>query len=360
MDSYNTQTFFSGIDIYNGGSGEAEVLNFNPGLNEQLFFTPMVFLEELDPNAANITIDFIFQFSMSGFITFYTTGAVAKQEATSTIFVWTYPDGIIPYRMSDDISGIRINITSSNSNDTSANGNAYLLKSHMSSLSIADTKISATSGASVIEVAEINDFNATSDFYNNQFIQVIDLSDGTEAVRRITDQDGANITVESPFPFTPATHDTVRILKSRGDVGTVNGAQPMSTSDITAQTERDGGTLDRLDDLTKAGGDGDLAQVPKNTLDTVVVAWNPSALTLTFSQGLEFGLNALKDLSVEITDNSDGRKEVRGIRSSTAWAGGVITLTLDSAPTFTPQSGDLLKFLPDYNNTTSTIPPGLR
>jgi hypothetical protein len=278
-DSYNTTVAFSAVDIYNGGTGTAvAVLSHSFAGDVPGYFIPMVQLEGLNGTAANITVEVWIRYSMSAYFQHYTSGAVTKTTAASTVFIWSYPDGIIPLLRASNAQ-VEIRVYSDNSNDTSISGNAWLLKSHVSVPYLAETTASGFPTTTVIDVNNVDEFQNTDDWYNNHYIEVFDADTNTSAIRRITDQAGLTLTLESALPFTPVSGDTVKILKAvTGDIGTVNGAQPISTSDISADIEREGGTLDTLDDLTKAGGDGDLASI-KTTVDSITINDNGEVST---------------------------------------------------------------------------------
>lgn len=264
--SYNTAPAFSGIDI-NGGGVPVAVLTYTTTASVPVFFTPMLMLENLDATAANITVDVMLAYTMSNFTKFYTSGAVAKPDNASTIFVWTFPDGVIPFLKAAS-STIEIRVYSDNASDAAGvTGNVWLQKAASPANYEFETKVS-TATTTAIVLSPTDSFQETNDWYINRLLEITDADTGTSQVKRIIAQTGSTVTVEDAFDFTPASGDVAKlIINGYGDIGTVNGAQPMSTSDIVTAMEAVGRLLYEINALTEAGGDGDLAVIKSKILN---------------------------------------------------------------------------------------------
>lgn len=264
-DTLNKTIVFTGVDIYNGGGAAVEVLNYTASPNIPIFFTPMLMLNDVNGAAANITVEIWFRYSMSDYALLYTTGAVAKLTDAATMYLWSYPDGVIAFIKSTAAS-ISIRVSSSNSNDISISGLVWLLNEKRESLF--DSTIANRVSDTEFDITAADDFQQSTDWYKHNQMEITDADTGTSAIRRIVAQNaGVRMTVDSPYPFTPASGDLVKMLKAYGhvDVNTVNGSTPISTGDIKDAMEVEGGMLESLDALTQAAGAGDLEAILVDT-----------------------------------------------------------------------------------------------
>jgi len=269
-DTLNSTLTFSAVDIYNGGGAAVAVLAYTGPVNTSLFFTPMLQLDNLNGAAADITVEVWLAYAKNDFFKFYTSGAVSKVPDASVKFIWTYPNGIIPFIKPTAVK-VEIRVHSTNTNDTSVDGFAWLLNAKMNGPYLFETKVLSAPDNKTVNLMSVAGFQETNDWYINHLLEVEDADTGTCVIRRVVDQVGVQLILESDYPFTPATSDKARMLKTYyGDIGTVNGATPISTSDITTAMEASGRLLYALNALTEAAGDGDLAAM-KTAVDIIDV-----------------------------------------------------------------------------------------
>ena len=376
----NTTKAFSAVDIYNGGGSPVAVLSYTPTTAIDNFFTPMVLLEGLNGAAANLTYEVWLQYAKGAYFKVYDSGATAKDPNASTMHQWNYPDGIICYNRGA-IVGIQISVSSSNSNDTSISGYAYLLNANRNDPYLVETTAVGGSTTTVI-MNSATGLDENNDWYNGHYVEIEDATTGTAQVRHITDQATTTLTFTPALSFSLAGGDPVRILKTcSSDIGTVNGAQPMGTGDIKTAIEAAGSTLDTLDDLTKAAGAGDLAaiktavdaidtlteasgngdlaailtdtaeiaNIPKFAFkDTLIEAGSTDTSIIIDTGGLG-NLNSFQGRTVECKRNATGFLSYRNVASSTSPSGNNVTLVLNDALEYTPTAGvDSLSFLPEY------------
>jgi len=262
-DILNLTTAFSALDI----TSEAVALDYTNSSGAVQFCLPSFRMDSLNAAAADITVKVKIPTGGGKYNVIYDE-TFTKDAADCSSFVWTWPDAPIPIWGATAIKRhLVVTLHSTNANDTSVPGYVWLRSDSPGNAYLLDTV--ALAGGSTTTVSLAAGINGT-DAYKNHYVEVVDADTGLGQIRMVISQANVTLTLDRALSFTPASGDVVKIMRTAyGDIGTINGSTPMSTADIKTAMEADGGTLDRVDDLTKAAGDGDLAAILEDTGTTL-------------------------------------------------------------------------------------------
>ena len=125
----NTTTAFTGIDIT--GTAEA-VLTYTNSSGSTQFVWPTLWLEGLNAAAAYFTVEIWISYNTGVYTKIYTNCSYPKDPDASTKFTWQSPLPILVHYTGTDSGIVQIRVLSSNTNDTSIDGNVYLMDASMS------------------------------------------------------------------------------------------------------------------------------------------------------------------------------------------------------------------------------------
>ena len=309
-DQLNSVIAFDSADIYNGGAGNF-ILDYTNQSGIPQFCTPIVEIENLDVSqVVTITIEVWLEGTMTSGFYLYNTATIVQNASGDRGVTWTLGKVIPIWGSTNNSRAIKIHVKSESSTHTAIVGFAWLMNKKMNSPYILETTV-ISGTTTVIQVAS-GQVSAVANWDNNMFLQITNADTGFSQARRIISSDGSGqytISDNNPFSFTPVNNDLAKIIGiARADVGLVLSDTPPSTSAQTAYNEREGGTLDTLDDRTKISGDGDLAAI-KTATDTIdeipkyaliTTATQTGALELTLDETVDT-LEDLTGMTAEIT-----------------------------------------------------------